>query len=84
VARYVDNLAINNNVKEENNDSSNDEEDEEEDYYIFNTNEEKMYKEILLYEYNHICQLLLLLQHDSSITTKDGSGRTPNPRPFYK
>ena len=82
VARYVDNLAINNNTKEENNDSSNDDDDEDEDYYIFSTNEENMYKEILLYEYNHTCQLLLLL-HDSSITTKDGSGRTPNPRPFY-
>ena len=82
VARYVDNLAIN-NMKEENNDSSSnddEEEEEEEEDYIFNTNEEKMYKEMLLYEYNHICQLLLLL-HDSSIT-KDG-GRTPNPRPFY-
>jgi hypothetical protein len=75
VAQYVD-LAI--NVKEDNvsndNTTNNNDEDVDEDDYIFTTNEEVMYKEILLHEYNHTCQLLQL--HDSSSVTKDGRNNT--------
>jgi hypothetical protein len=67
VAQYVD-LAI--NIKEDNVSNTNNNNDEDEDDYIFTTNEEEMYKEILLHEYNHTCQLLQL--HDSSSITKDG------------
>jgi hypothetical protein len=69
VAQYAD-VAI--NKKEDKVSNTNTNNNEDEDDYIFTTNEEVMYKEILLHEYNHTCQLLQQL-HDSSSVTKDGS-----------
>ncbi len=55
----------------------------DDDEYTFTKDEEQGYKEIILNEYNDVCQLLQNSNTGADVTKKNTT-RTPDPVPFYR